>query len=96
MLEKLLRVLHSIDTVYVLMRRKESQSVDQRLEQLLKGRVFTFHPHHSWQKKKVVAVDGDIAKPNLGLDPATIQKLCDQVHVVYHVAASVKFDAEFR
>jgi len=40
---------------------------------------------------KVVAVEGDISLPELGLSAENRQKLCSQVSVVIHAAATVKF-----
>lgn len=95
MLEKMLRVLYTVDTVYVLMRSKGNFSSQQRLEQLLQNRAFTFHFLPQSQLRKVVAVDGDITKPRLGLSDQDAKLLNDRVNIVFHIAASVKFDAEF-
>ena len=41
---------------------------------------------------KLVPVNGDITQPGLGLSPEDEQMLIDKVSVVFHAAATVKFD----
>ena len=41
---------------------------------------------------KIVAMSGDILDPNLGLSAEDTQVLIENVSVVFHTAATVKFD----
>lgn len=47
-------------------------------------------------KSRVVPVVGDILEPNLGLSPEDEEKLLAEVNIVFHSAATVKFDDELR
>jgi thioester reductase-like protein len=94
-LEKLLNSCTEIKTIYVLLRPKKDNDGHQRLVQMLNSKPFTFNLHES-QLKKVVAIEGDISFPNLGLSDCDRKILTEQVHIVFHVAASVKFDAVLR
>jgi fatty acyl-CoA reductase len=43
-------------------------------------------------RKKVIAVEGDCREPNLGLSPDDRQRIVENVNIVFHVAATVRFD----
>jgi fatty acyl-CoA reductase len=45
---------------------------------------------------KVVPVDGDMSRENLGLSEQVVGELCDSVHIVFNIAASVQFDAPLK
>lgn len=45
---------------------------------------------------KVIAVIGDCNKPNLGLSEQDRNTLINEVNTVFHVAATVRFDAHLR
>ena len=45
---------------------------------------------------KVVPVVGDIAGPGLGLGEEDLQLLVENVEVVFHLAATIRFDAPIR
>ena len=47
-------------------------------------------------KKNIVSLDGDITKPELGLSETERELVIDNVSVVFHCAASVKFDAPLK
>lgn len=42
--------------------------------------------------KKILPVVGDILEPGLGLSTADVQRLSAEVSIVFHSAATVKFD----
>ena len=42
--------------------------------------------------KKVVAVSGDIEKPNLGMSLENQERTCNEVSIFIHAAATVRFD----
>jgi len=46
--------------------------------------------------RKVVAIAGDISVTNLGLSAADRQLLADRVSIVFHVAATTRFDLPLR
>ena len=96
LLEKIIRALFSVDRVYLLLRSKSGQTAQQRLGDLLKSPAFSFNRLDPQQLKKLVAISGDLTQPDLGLKDTDRRLLCSKVHIVYHVAASVKFDASFR
>jgi fatty acyl-CoA reductase len=43
-------------------------------------------------RKKVIAVEGDCREPGLGLSPGDRQRIVEHVNIVFHMAATVRFD----
>jgi len=89
----LLRDIPSIGTIYLLMRAKKGKSVEERLEELKKNSVFEkFHELQLADRfSKIVAVEGDVGQENLGISEADRQTLINNVHVVFHSAATLDF-----
>lgn len=46
--------------------------------------------------KKVVALDGDITMHNLGLTDEQREKLINEVHIVFHLAATLRMEANLK
>ncbi|KAL1456888.1 hypothetical protein WDU94_001578, partial [Cyamophila willieti] len=96
LLEKLLRST-DVHKVYVLFRGKRNQGLDERLREYFAEEVFdrlrkergTFH-------HRVVILNGDLQEDELGLDEETRELLMEEINVVFHVAATVKFDEHLR
>ena len=97
MLEKLLRSIKDVGTIYVLLRSKQGCSSSNRLHSMLYNKPFSFHLNNDKQCfEKVQAIDGDITIPDLGLSPEDRELLINNVDIVFHLAASVKFNAPLR
>ena len=47
-------------------------------------------------KKKVIPVEGDITKLRLGFSEDDRQSIINEVSVVFHCAASIRFDAPLK
>lgn len=45
---------------------------------------------------KIVSVSGDISKPNIGLSNENLRLLKDNVNIVFHSAATVRFDQSIK
>ncbi|XP_047098682.1 fatty acyl-CoA reductase 1-like, partial [Schistocerca piceifrons] len=96
-LEKLLRSCPGASTVYVLVMDKKDVPLRERLRSHLDNVVLSKAreacPDYL---RKVVAVAGDCTQPELGISPADAAELTGRVSVVFHVAATVRFDADLR
>lgn len=98
LLLKLLLSCPNIGIIYVLIRAKNNESSEERLTSLLNKRPFTFYTdkehnaNHVDVHKNVCAIKGDITKDGLALSQSDRQLLCDNVHIVFNCAASVKLD----
>lgn len=93
LLEKILRSV-DVNRVYVLLRGKRELSPSERLKKLLNSQPFTFHDKTILNSYKVIAVEGDLTSPNLGIDLDTFEKLKNEVNIVIHCAADVRFDSD--
>ncbi|XP_026286499.1 fatty acyl-CoA reductase 1-like isoform X2 [Frankliniella occidentalis] len=97
LVEMLLRTCPDIGNVYLLLRPKKGESPQGRLQGLLNVPLFdrlrAEQPH---ALDKIVVLPGDITELGLGLSQEHRALLQREVSVVYHVAASVRFDDPFR
>ena len=95
LLEKLLRTCPGIERIYILVRPKKGQNPQERVKNLMENGLFkllsTSVPNIS---QKVVAVPGDITKPQLGMSPDDVHMLVENVSVIFHVAATVNFNED--
>ncbi len=89
--EKLLRSCPDIANIYVLLRSRNGKSANERLnDELLKSKVFSLSDC-SLKFEKLIAINGDISEPGLGLSEKDRNLIASEVSVVFHSAASVKF-----
>ncbi|XP_044764593.1 fatty acyl-CoA reductase 1-like [Coccinella septempunctata] len=93
-IEKLLRACPKVKQVVALVRTKKGKNPEQRMEEILNGPLFEtlrkkWGPDHL---NKVVAIEGDITKRNLNLCSEDKAWLCEEVEIVFHCAATVRFD----
>ena len=56
----------------------------------------TLKRDHPTVLNKLVAVNGDILTPGLGLSETDLQMLIEHASVVFHSAARIKFDEDLR
>ncbi|XP_030764320.1 putative fatty acyl-CoA reductase CG5065 [Sitophilus oryzae] len=97
LLEKLLRSCDKIDAIFLLMRPKKGVAVEQRLKDLLKNSVFNkIREKNSDVFEKVKVIPGDVGLSNLGLSDQDLAFLIDKVNVVFHSAATVKFNEKLK
>ena len=93
LLEKLLRSCPGITRIYVLIRPKKGIKPQDRLNMMLESRLFSNLKHASPEVfEKVIAVPGDITEPKLAISSQDEEMLINDVSVLFHVAATVKFD----
>lgn len=96
LLEKLMRQCPEIETIYVILRDKRGKGANARLHDMLNAKPFTFHEETQRMKHKVIGVSGDVSALEMGMDKLDRQEIIDKVSIVFHVAASVKFDAPLK
>jgi len=96
LVEKLLRCTN-VRKLYLLIRPKKGVQPVARLEDLLSGRLFeSLREKQPNVLNKVVAIIGDITEPGLGISPQDEALLEEEVSVVFHSAATIKFDEELK
>ncbi|KAJ8916622.1 hypothetical protein NQ315_000267 [Exocentrus adspersus] len=97
LLEKLLRACPGISRIYLLIRPKRDQQAQERLQQLLCSPLFdSVRKERPGDLSKVRAIEGDITQPELAIAPLDIALLTSSVNVVFHSAATVKFDEKLK
>lgn len=97
LLEKLLRSVPDIGQVMILIRPKWGKSVQERVGEILGSQCFDAVRESCPETlDKVVPISGDISEPNLGVGDEDAKLLSENVSVVFHLAATVKFDAPIR
>ncbi|CAF4957111.1 unnamed protein product [Pieris macdunnoughi] len=97
LVEKLLRSCPKIKNIYLLMRPKRGQDVASRLSELTQSPLFeTLRRERPQELTKIVPIVGDITEPELGISAADQTMLCQKVSIVFHSAATVKFDEKLK
>lgn len=97
LIEKLLRGCSGISFIYLLVRPKKGKDVHQRIEELFDDPVFAILKEKQPKfRHQVVAVAGDCSLPGLGISPADRAMITREVSIVFHVAATVRFDEKMK
>ncbi|XP_055714402.1 fatty acyl-CoA reductase wat-like [Phlebotomus papatasi] len=91
-MEKVLRTCQ-VDTIYLLIRDKKGKDIHMRVEDIfddvLYDRLREIQPKF---RHKIHPIAGDCALPGLGISSHDRTILTKSVHIVFHVAATVRFD----
>jgi len=92
LLEKLLRSCPRVKRVYLLVRSKKNVLPEQRIDELLGTKLFDQVRETGMNlSSKVKAVTGDISETMFGLSDEDRQTLQEEVEIVFHSAATVRF-----
>ncbi|XP_038052736.1 fatty acyl-CoA reductase 1-like isoform X2 [Patiria miniata] len=93
LVEKLLRSCSALKTIYLLVRPKAGQTAVNRLHTITKSRLFDrIREENPDVLDKLVTIEGDIMEPNLGISDEDVARLQEEVQIIYHSAATVRFD----
>ncbi|KAI6187818.1 Fatty acyl-CoA reductase [Aphelenchoides besseyi] len=97
LIEKLLFSNPHINQIYVLIRPLKGHGPRDRLNKILQSPIFQrIREKDDELLKKLVPISGDLMEEGLGLSPADEKLLCETVSIVFHCAATVKFDEVLR
>ncbi|XP_043522255.1 putative fatty acyl-CoA reductase CG5065 isoform X1 [Frieseomelitta varia] len=92
-LEKLMRVCPNIAAIYVLIRPKKDQTIEQRFKELIDDPIYdSIKVNHPSLLSRIHLIQGDVSLPDLGLSPADRTMLIEKVNIVFHLAATVRFN----
>ncbi|XP_049317469.1 putative fatty acyl-CoA reductase CG5065 isoform X2 [Bactrocera dorsalis] len=96
LIEKILRSCTNVGAVYVLLRPKKGKSIEERLNSILDSQLFARLRREQPQNlQKVHAIAGDCSELGLGICASDLRRL-ENVNIIYHSAASVRFDDPLR
>ncbi|XP_032527291.1 putative fatty acyl-CoA reductase CG5065 [Danaus plexippus] len=94
LIEKLLFSVPDIGNIYVLMRPKKGKSVNQRYEDMQRLPIFDrLRNTKPSSLKKIVPLTGDVLFDDFGLSESDMQKISEDVSIVFHFAATLKLEA---
>ncbi|KAI3389519.1 hypothetical protein SNEBB_005768 [Seison nebaliae] len=104
LIEKFLRSCNTFDKLYLLIRPKKNQNIIQRIDGMLEMKLFDkiFARNDFAEESPLLSVDeaklkilpihGDILEEKLGISEADRLMLIEEVNVIIHSAATVRFD----
>lgn len=93
--EKLLRCLPNIGHIYLLVRPKKGKEPEQRLNEIFNSPLFDkvrAQKGLDAMCKSVTLINGDVQLPGLGISLLDRQLLIEKINIIYHAAATVRFD----
>ncbi|XP_034382448.1 fatty acyl-CoA reductase 1 isoform X1 [Cyclopterus lumpus] len=93
LVEKLLRSCPGVKALYLLVRPKAGQSMQQRVSDMMTCKLFDrvreddpdFH-------QKIIPISSELTQPGLAIGPEDVEKLSACINVVFHCAATIRFD----
>ncbi|XP_030764903.1 fatty acyl-CoA reductase 1-like isoform X1 [Sitophilus oryzae] len=93
LIEKLLRSCPDIRHIYGLVRTKKGKTLNERIEHLFSNPIFDLLRDTKPESfSKVTFINGDVCEENLGLSNSDMKMLIENVNIIFHTAASVRFD----
>ncbi|XP_075233045.1 fatty acyl-CoA reductase wat-like isoform X1 [Lycorma delicatula] len=93
-IEKLMRSCPNFRKIYLIVRSKKDKDQRHRLKEQFDH--FIYSKVNPFAQKKVSLIKGDCNKPMLGLSTADQQELQENVTIIIHAAATVRFDENLR
>ncbi|XP_055380127.1 fatty acyl-CoA reductase 1 isoform X2 [Condylostylus longicornis] len=99
LVEKLLRCCPDIKKIYLLIRSKKGKDPQQRIKDTLSNELFDMVKEQRGVKaieETVLAIAGDVLENELGISEKDRKLLADEVSIIYHCAATVRFDEPLR
>jgi len=73
-----------------LIRSKNEESIEERIKKFKSQQLFEFLPDNKLLTK-IKAVEGDIGLENLGINEDDLQDIINNVSIIYHSAATIRF-----
>ncbi|XP_025200204.1 putative fatty acyl-CoA reductase CG5065 [Melanaphis sacchari] len=89
-INKLIRSCPQIKHIYLLVRDKKGKNAQERLEDMFNTPIFK--DIDASRLKKISALRGDCSQADLGLSIEDLNTLIKEVNVIFHSAATVRFD----
>ncbi|XP_030379539.1 fatty acyl-CoA reductase wat-like isoform X2 [Scaptodrosophila lebanonensis] len=97
LLNKLFTSCPGINTIYVLVRNKKNKNVHTRVEEIFEDPIFnTLKKTTPKFRFHIQGIAGDCLLPGLGLCLEDRKMLIDNVNIVFHMAATVRFDEKLK
>ncbi|XP_075988917.1 fatty acyl-CoA reductase wat-like [Anticarsia gemmatalis] len=96
LIEKLFRATN-ISKVFLLMRMKKGKPIKQRISEMLEDPVYDIlKVEQPGFVDKIVPVEGDVAELRLGMSDEDWKTVTEQTDIIFHMAATTRFDEVLR
>ncbi|XP_075998005.1 fatty acyl-CoA reductase 1 isoform X2 [Genypterus blacodes] len=93
LLEKLLRSCPGVKAVYVMVRPKAGQSPQARVNDMVNCKLFErLQEEEPGFAEKIIAVNSDLTQPEMDLSKEDQNTLAENINIVFHCAATVRFN----
>ncbi|TKS72947.1 Fatty acyl-CoA reductase 1 [Collichthys lucidus] len=93
LLEKLLRSCPEVKSVYVMVRSKAGQNPQARVADMVNCKLFErLQDEQPGFVEKIIAVSSDLTLPELDLSKEDQNILAENVNIVFHCAATIRFN----
>ncbi|XP_044732155.1 fatty acyl-CoA reductase 1-like [Chrysoperla carnea] len=93
LIEKLLRSCPKIKGICLLLRSKKNYTDEERLNKMFNIPLFDrLKEEYPDSKSKVKVIKGDVSELEYGLSDSDLKFIIHEINIVFHVAASVRFD----
>uniref|UniRef100_A0A669R1Q8 Fatty acyl-CoA reductase n=1 Tax=Phasianus colchicus TaxID=9054 RepID=A0A669R1Q8_PHACC len=97
LLEKLLRSCPKVKAVYVLVRPKAGQTPEARIEEITSCKLFDrLREEQPDFKEKIIVITSELTQPELDLSNPVKEKLIECINIIFHCAATVRFNETLR
>ncbi|XP_042669921.1 fatty acyl-CoA reductase 1 isoform X2 [Centrocercus urophasianus] len=97
LLEKLLRSCPKVKAVYVLVRPKAGQTPEARIEEITSCKLFDrLREEQPDFKEKIIVITSELTQPELDLSDPVKEKLIECINIIFHCAATVRFNETLR
>ncbi|XP_030764919.1 fatty acyl-CoA reductase 1-like isoform X3 [Sitophilus oryzae] len=97
LIEKLLRSCPDIHRIHGLVRTKKGKTLKERSENMFSNPIFdVLRDTKPESFNKVTFINGDAYEENLGLSSSDMKMLIENINIIFHAAASVRFDDYLR
>ncbi|CAI6356237.1 unnamed protein product [Macrosiphum euphorbiae] len=98
LIEKLVRSCPDIGKICILVRQKKGKDTASRIKEILDAKLFDTIKEQKpgLMEEKLFPVLGDMTELRLGLSDEEYGYLVENISVIFHVAASVRFDEPIR
>ncbi|XP_021729655.1 alcohol-forming fatty acyl-CoA reductase-like [Chenopodium quinoa] len=102
LVEKILRIQPDVKKLYLLVRARDAQTADARLQDEILGKeLFKVlreklgSNFESFTSEKITVVAGDTSYENLGLTAEQMKEMYEDIDIVINVAATTKFEERY-
>ncbi|XP_062276525.1 fatty acyl-CoA reductase 1 [Scomber scombrus] len=93
LLEKLLRSCPGVKAAYVMVRSKAGQSPQARIADMINCKLFErLQEEQPGFAEKIIAVNSDLTLPELDLSKEDQSILAENINIVFHCAATIRFN----